>query len=75
MRFVLRWAGRAVLVVFLAWLLFGSGSIPLAFGYVLLGWVLFRAYPACRSDVLTVAQLLPGARRRVDLGSSVNSGF
>lgn len=75
MRFVLRWAGRAALVGLLGWLLFGSGSIPLAFGYALLVWVLIRAYPACRTDVLTVASLLPGYRRRVDLGSSVNSGF
>lgn len=74
MRFLIRWGGRAALLAFFGYLLFGSGSIPLAFGYAVLGWVLFRAFPGLARDVRTVRDLLPGARRRVDL-RSVNSGF
>lgn len=67
------WAVRVSLAVLVLWLSFSAGAPALVFGYLLLGWVLFRAWPGCMADIRSVLALAGSslsARR-----SNANAGF
>jgi hypothetical protein len=51
-----------------------GGQIPgMVFGYLLVAWVLYRAYPALRDDIGRLAGRLPG--RRLRRSKPLDGGF